>query len=244
MRIPRVYMPFDHVHEGFEIALSDSAHHHLSTVLRMKEGADIVIFNGAGVAWEAKITQLLKRKGRVKLCKAIAHNPESSLKIHLAQGVAKGDRMDLIMQKATELGVTDITPIITERGNVKLDAERWEKKVAHWQEIIINACEQSLRTTLPRLHAPIALSHWFAALPEGKRFILSPYAEQGLKEQSIEDNVTLLIGPEGGLTETEVDLATQRYGFESLRMGPRILRTETAAIAAITLMQYQFGDLS
>lgn len=244
MRIPRVYMPFDHVHEGFEIALSDSAHHHLATVLRMKEGADIVLFNGRGIAWEAKITQLLKRQGRVKLLKSIDHNPESSLKIHLAQGVAKGDRMDLIMQKATELGVTDITPIITERGNVKLDAERWEKKVGHWQEIIINACEQSLRTTLPRLHAPIALSHWFAALPEGQRFILSPYATQGLREQAIKDSVTLLIGPEGGLTDTEVELATQRYGFESLRMGPRILRTETAAIAAITLMQYQFGDLS
>lgn len=242
--VPRVYMPFGQVHEGFEIALSEGAHHHLMNVLRMQEGDEIMLFNGEGQAWEATIIQLLKKQGRVKLNKAMAHNPESHLKIHLAQGIAKGERMDLIMQKATELGVTEITPIITERGNVKLDKERWEKKTAHWREVIINACEQSIRTTLPVLHEPIQLTHWFANLKPGKRMILSPYATSSLKTIAVNDEVTVLIGPEGGLTPVEVSLAQERYGFESVRMGPRILRTETAAITAIALMQYQFGDLS
>lgn len=244
MRMPRIYLPFEEGHTGLELLLSDKAHHHLVSVLRMKEGATLIIFNGKGLSWKAQISQIHKRYTHIILLEANAQDVESPLVCHLAQGVAKGDRMDMIMQKATELGVTDITPVITERSNVKLDAERWEKKQAHWQDIISGACEQSMRNTLPRLHPPITLPQWFAALPAGKRFILSPYATQGLHEHVITDSVTLLIGPEGGLTETEVMLATQRYGFDSLKMGPRILRTETAAIAALTLMQYQYGDLS
>jgi 16S rRNA (uracil1498-N3)-methyltransferase len=222
--------------------LSEDAHHHLFKVLRSREGEELVIFNGQGEAWRARIAQLIKKQGRIELLEKLNNNSESPLKIHLAQAVSKGDRMDFVMQKATELGATEITPIITERGNVKLDVERWEKKQAHWNQIIISACEQSGRDTLPILNPVIDLPTWFTELKDGLRFILSPHVAESLDSLQTPGHVTLLIGPEGGLTDHEINLATARFNFQAIKLGPRVLRTETAAISALSVLQYVWGD--
>jgi 16S rRNA (uracil1498-N3)-methyltransferase len=239
----RIYQDFPELQPGSILKLSPDAHHHLFTVLRSKEGEEIIVFNGQGQAWRARIQSLMKRSGEIELIQSLVEKTESSLKIHLAQAVSKGDRMDLVMQKATELGVTEITPVLTERGNVKLDADRWEKKLAHWNQIIISACEQSGRPVLPVLHPVIDLKNWFTQLPDGLRLILSPSAAQSLTGFEKPEQVTLLIGPEGGLTEQEIAFAVDRFDFKALQLGPRVLRTETAAISALTLMQYVWGDL-
>jgi len=238
----RIYQPFLNASAGMLFTLSEDAHHHLFTVLRSREGEELDVFNGQGEAWRARITQLMKKQGQIEFLEKINNNSESPLKIHLAQAVSKGDRMDFVMQKATELGVTEITPIITERGNVKLDAERWEKKHAHWNQIIISACEQSGRDTLPILHPVIELPAWFSELKEGLRFILSPHVSESLDSLQKPDHVTLLIGPEGGLTDHEINLAVTRFNFQAIKLGPRVLRTETAAITALSVLQYVWGD--
>jgi 16S rRNA (uracil1498-N3)-methyltransferase len=225
------------------LKLSPDAHHHLFTVLRTKENEEIIVFNGKGQSWRARVKSVGKKAGEIELIDSINENTESPLKIHLAQAVSKGERMDLVMQKATELGVTEITPILTERGNVKLDQERWDKKLAHWNEIMISACEQSGRSVLPVLNPVIDLKTWFTQLPQGLRLILSPTAAQPLKAETQPEQVTLLIGPEGGLTEQEIEFATHRFQFQPIQLGPRILRTETAALAALSILQFAWGDL-
>lgn len=239
----RIYQPFSGVHAGTTLSLSDTAHHHLYTVLRTKEGEEIVVFNGEGESWSARVTHLAKKQGEITLLEPLDNKTESPLGIHLAQAVSKGDRMDLVMQKATELGVHAITPILTERGNVKLDAERWAKKSAHWHQIIVHACEQSGRSTLPVLHPVVDLKQWFTQPREGLKLILSPTATQSLSALPQPEAVTLLIGPEGGLTNQEIAFATDRFDFQAIKMGPRVLRTETAAMAALSALQYEWGDL-
>lgn len=243
MRIQRVYQPFNNVHVNFDLDLTPSAHHHLFNVLRAKVGQEIMVFNGEGESFRAAITQLLKKQGKIKLTEKLDANPESPLNIHLAQGVSKGDRMDFVMQKATELGVNEITPVMTERTQVKLDEKRWEKKINHWQEIIIHACEQSGRSTLPKLNAPVEYTQWLTTLTPGLRLILSPHTDEKLKSVEKPERVTLLIGPEGGFSDQEVDFAINRFDFHALQLGPRVLRTETAAVAALSVLQHQWGDL-
>jgi 16S rRNA (uracil1498-N3)-methyltransferase len=238
----RIYQSFSQAMPGMILNLSEDAHHHLFTVLRSREGEELTVFNGLGESWRARITQLAKKHGQIELIEKCNTVTESPLKIHLGQAVSKGDRMDFVMQKATELGVTEITPIITERGNVKLDAERWEKKRTHWNQIIISACEQSGRDTLPILNPVIDLATWFTALKPGLRFILSPHATDSLESLNKPQEVTLLIGPEGGLSEREVNLAVSRCDFKAIQLGPRVLRTETAAITSLSIFQYLWGD--
>lgn len=238
----RIYQVFSHGSIGSVFELDDSAHHHLFTVLRSGEGEEIIIFNGHGESWRAQIKELTRKRGQIELLQQISEQTESALNIHLAQAVSKGDRMDFVMQKATELGVKEITPVLTERGNVKLDSDRWEKKIAHWNQIIIHACEQSGRSTLPVLNPVVDLSLWFTQLKDGLRFILSPHASEPLSTLSTPTDVTLLIGPEGGLTEQEIHFATERFQFQAIQLGPRVLRTETAAVVALSVLQYQWGD--
>lgn len=239
----RIYQDFSGATKGLTLFLNDDAHHHLFTVLRCHEGEEIILFNGQGESWHARITQLIKKSGKMQLLEKLSDNPESSLPIHLAQAISKGDRMDFIMQKATELGVTSITPIISERCHIKLDQERWEKKTKHWQQIIIHACEQCGRNTLPILHPVIALSTWLTQEQSGLKLILSPKATQTLTKIPQPDQVTLLIGPEGGLSQQEIAWACERFDFQAMRLGPRVLRTETAAVAALSVIQYEWGDL-
>jgi len=180
------------------------------------------------------------------LVKAISStdNPvESPLKLHLGQGISRGDRMDFVIQKAVELGVTEITPLFTERCGVKLDAERLAKRTEQWQKIAIAACEQSGRSVVPLVHTAIQLTKWLAQETKDLKLTLDPWTSDSIKTIAGSQTIRLVIGPEGGFTDAEV-AQTKDAGFMAVRLGPRVLRTETAALTAISALQLQFGDLA
>ncbi|MBT1450450.1 16S rRNA (uracil(1498)-N(3))-methyltransferase [Glaciecola sp. XM2] len=242
MRIPRFYTA-QSLQADDEITLEESVSHYISTVLRLKENAPIVLFNGNGADYTADIVSPHKKHTKVVINAQISLNVESPLHIHLAQGISKGDRMDYALQKAVELGVTEITPINTEFCNVKLNEERWEKKHAQWQKVIISACEQSQRNCVPTLHPVTSFSQYIGLNTNLKRIILSPGSDtylSGTPRHPI--GFQLLIGPEGGFSEQEVYTA-QQIGYTSVNLGPRILRTETAAVTCISILQALHGDL-
>lgn len=228
---------------GSSIALTESAVAHLVRVLRLGTGDEIVLFNGDGSNYRARLASVGKKSAVADILSSVPAGNESPLSVTLAQGIARGEKMDLILQKATELGVACIAPVVTERTEVRLDSERSEKKMQHWRGIIASACEQSGRATLPRLLEPRSLAAFAAADGNSRRFILDPVAGLPVASAGIagDASVTLLIGPEGGLSERDVAaLLAARY--EGLRLGPRILRTETAGLAAIAAMNALFGD--
>lgn len=242
MRVPRLFHP-SHIPLEETFSLSQDAAHHVGNVLRLKPGHPVVLFNGDGNEYSGELISVSRKVVEVEIDAQLRIDPQSPLPIHLGQGVSKGDRMDTVLQKSVELGVTEITPLITERCAVKLDPSRWEKKHAQWQKIIISACEQCGRNTLPVLHDPVALNQWLAESTKATRLTLSPTAEK--RFGNVEYNTQgyrLLIGPEGGLSETEVHQASEN-GFLSTTLGPRILRTETAAIATVSILQSMHGDL-
>ncbi|WP_189408018.1 16S rRNA (uracil(1498)-N(3))-methyltransferase [Alteromonas halophila] len=242
MQIPRIHYP-DSILMDTPFLLEDSAAHHVATVLRLKPGHPIVLFNGDGNEYSANIVDVERRRVTVEADACLSLNKESPLPLHLGQGVSKGDRMDTVLQKSVELGVSEITPLITQRCAVKLDEKRWQKKRSQWQKIIISACEQCGRNRLPVLHPPIALNQWFAESTHATRLVLSPTAETSAARQPYNTHgYRLLIGPEGGLTESEIHQASEA-GFQSVSLGPRVLRTETAAITTISILQAQHGDL-
>ncbi|MEW9797194.1 16S rRNA (uracil(1498)-N(3))-methyltransferase [Alteromonas sp. CYL-A6] len=242
MRIPRIFHPAN-IPLDTPFLLSDDAAHHVATVLRLKAGHPIVLFNGDGNEYSGSISDVARRQVTVEADACLSLQKESPLPLHLGQGVSKGDRMDTVLQKSVELGVTEITPLLTERCAVKLDEKRWEKKRQQWQKIIIGACEQSGRNRLPILHAPIALNQWLAESTLSTRLVLAPGAQQSLSSQRYNTHgYRLLIGPEGGLSDAEIHQAAEA-GFNSVGLGPRILRTETAAISAISILQAVHGDL-
>ena len=242
MRIPRFYHPGP-IATDTEFSLASEAAHHASTVLRLKANQPIVLFNGDGNEYSGQIISIARREVTVEMDACLSLNVESGLRLHLAQGVSKGDRMETVLQKSVELGVTEITPVITERCTVKLDEKRWEKKFQQWQKIIIGACEQSGRNTLPTLHPAQTLNQLLADSTRQQRLVLAPGATAALSRAPYcTDGYRLLIGPEGGLSESEVHQATES-GYEAVSMGPRILRTETAAIASLSLLQGIHGDL-
>lgn len=225
------------------ISLDERASHHVARVLRASVGEALTIFNGEGGEYDAIIIRIDKKSVQVALKQFHAREAESPLQIHLAQGIARGEKMDFIVQKAVELGVTKITPLITERCNVKLDPLREEKRLQHWQAIAISACEQSGRNRLPIISAPQTLFAWLPQVRE-KGFVLSPYAQTKLEKNkldSVDTPIVLLIGPEGGLSDHEIEAAIQ-HKLTALNLGPRILRTETATIAAVSVLQYAYGD--
>jgi len=244
MRLSRVYLNHP-LAPGQRVHLSDVASTHLLRVLRLREGDACVLFNGDGHDYPARIVRADKRGGEVEILDVCVVNTESPLQVWLVQGIARGEKMDLIVQKATELGVTGIIPVISERSEVKLDAPRAEKRRAHWQQVIIAACEQSGRAYIPALHPPQPLAQCGNTLAEtGARFFLDPQAGQALREipPPPAPGIALAIGPEGGWSARDRQTLAQ-MGFTSLRLGPRILRTETAGLAAIALMQMRFGDI-
>jgi 16S rRNA (uracil1498-N3)-methyltransferase len=226
------------------ITLDEKASHHLSRVLRANVGDVLTLFNGEGGEFEAVITQITKKNVLVDIKQFHAREVESPLQIHLAQGIARGEKMDFIVQKAVELGVTHIIPLITERCNVRLDNEREEKRLQHWQSVATSACEQSGRNRIPHISAPQLLPNWLTQVKTDYRFVLTPHVQTKLtKENTSPSAITLLIGPEGGLSEQEIQLATTHH-FTALNLGPRVLRTETATVAAVTVLQFAFGDFS
>lgn len=229
---------------GSELSLDEKASHHLAKVLRVAIQEKITLFNGQGGEFEAVVIAIDKKTVRVNLIKFIDKERESPIHICLAQGIARGEKMDFIIQKAVELGVNCIVPLNTERSNVKLNQEREAKRLQHWQSIIISACEQSGRNHLPQLMAPMRLSQWLEQAKYDYQFVLSPHVNTKLSSIKIvaQQSLSLLIGSEGGLSEKEIALA-QQQGFITLNLGPRVLRTETASLAALAVIQSNFGDL-
>lgn len=241
MRIPRVYYP-DTIALEQEFELPQEAGHHVATVLRLKPNRPIVLFNGDGNEYSGIIISVQRKKVIVEIDACLSVSNESPLHLHLGQGVSKGDRMDMVLQKSVELGVSEITPIITERCAVKLEPSRWEKKRQQWQKIIIGACEQSGRNIVPTLNEPISLVQWLSQSTSSSRVVLAPGASHTLAKQPYNTHgYRLLIGPEGGLSETEIHQANEN-GYLSVSLGPRILRTETAALTSLSILQAQHGD--
>ncbi|MDQ1362945.1 MAG: rRNA (uracil1498-N3)-methyltransferase [Pseudomonadota bacterium] len=241
MRIPRIYQPVA-LTPGQPVELEKTAAHHLTRVLRMQDNEQIILFNGDGGEFLAHL-QLQGKSVIAHIDQFVDRDTESNIHITLLQGISKGERMDICIQKAVELGVNKIIPVFCQRTVVNIKGERSDKKQQHWQGIIINACEQSGRTKIPELIEPIKLQEALQLPATGLKLTLSPDAHSTLPQLAIsEKDISLLIGPEGGLDSREVELA-QANGFQAIRMGPRILRTETAAIAAITALQILRGDL-
>lgn len=229
--------------EGDRLALPESAFAHLVRVLRLGVGDGFTLFNGDGREFAARLASVSKKSAEAEIGAGVDVGSESPLIITLAQGIARGEKMDLILQKATELGVACIAPVITERTEVRLDSERGEKKMLHWRGVLASACEQSGRGRLPRLLEPQSLAHFAASDRSARRLVLDPAGGAAACDLAIgaTESVTLLTGPEGGLSER--DLAVLRAPrYEGLRLGPRILRTETAGLAAIAALNALYGD--
>jgi len=243
MRLTRVYV--DAAFEpGAHLALTGSAAGHLARVLRLRPNAALTLFNGRGGEYAARIERVQGSEVTVVVGQHEPIERESPFPLTLAQGVSRGERMDLVVQKATELGVARLVPVLTERSIVRLDEEQSDRKSNHWRAIAIAACEQCGRNRLPEVALPARLRE-FLHQPAGDsvRLLLSPLARQRIGDvPRPARGVTVLIGPEGGLSDAEQEDALSA-GFIAVNLGPRVLRTETAAIAALTLLQREFGDL-
>jgi 16S rRNA (uracil1498-N3)-methyltransferase len=238
--------------------------HHLVTVMRMKVGRSRILFNSQPIdgqygEFAATLSHVDKKRARIDVGDFSAPQVESPLKVSLGMCVIKNDRMDWLLQKATELGVSEITPLFSEYTDVKIPADRIEKKIQHWRKILINACEQSGRVRLPALHTPRGIASWVQSSAHiSQKFVLHPYATSQAGDNvpstlaspsigrrdgtdSTDNTVALLVGPEGGLTEEEVGFAVGNH-FVGMKLGPRILRAETAPLAALAVLSYQQGD--
>lgn len=242
MRQPRFYDP-QLLATNTTIKLGDDATQHIN-VLRLKANIAITLFNGQGGEFEATLVDVQKRSCVVKIEKFIETSNESPLHLHLGQVISRGDRMEFVIQKAVELGVNEITPLISERCGVKINPERMAKKQQQWQKIAISACEQSGRNIVPIIHTTQSLADWCATDRDAVKLTLHPRAKYSINTlpENI-NNIALLIGPEGGFSDQEITL-TETLNFTETLLGPRILRTETAALTAITALQCRFGDLA
>ena len=230
---------------GAEIELDGDQSRYLGKVLRARVGDRVAVFNGEGPEWPATVLRISRNSVCLALGDSVEAGTESPLKIHLVQGISRGERMDIVVQKATELGVKRITPVLTAFGVVKLDAERAEKRRDHWQKIAASACEQSGRTRPPLIDTPLSLKTWFGAKPPSTdaELILSPAASTPLASLAApRTKVCVLIGPEGGFSDTEYSDA-KVSGFTAVSLGPRVLRTESAAIATLSVLQSLWGDM-
>ena len=243
MRLNRIYCDGP-LTSGAEAPLPAAGAYHVARVLRMREGAPLIVFDGVGGDFSAEIVRVEGDRVTVRLGEQTPGTPESPLRITLVQGVSRSERMDWTLQKATELGVASIAPVITARSVVRLDEKQAEKKQGHWRGIVVGACEQCGRSRIPGVTTPIALKSYLTNAPkEGLRLVLSPAAPGSLAGlTSLPTKVQLLIGPEGGLDDDEL-IAAGKAGFTPVRLGPRVLRTETAAVVALSVLQALWGDL-
>jgi len=242
VRLTRVFVE-EPLTAGKSCSVEGSAANHIMRVLRLRDGDPLTLFDGRGGEYGARITGFRKDSVQVDVQEHRAVERESALDLTLAQGVSRGERMDWVMQKATELGVRRIVPILTERSVVKLDERQSERKLQHWRAIAVSACEQCGRNRVPEIAAPANLFDAVRASDaSATRLLLSPTASLRSRDLPRPAAVTLLIGPEGGLADNEQEFAI-RTGFQPVQLGPRILRTETAALAALAALQHDFGDL-
>jgi len=242
MRVPRIYHSGDLAPQQ-SITLEPDAANHVGRVLRLNIDAPIILFNGQGGQYDAVLVEAGKKRVVAKIIDFQDITLESPLTIHLGQGISRGDKMELTIQKAVELGVNQITPLFTERCGVKLSGERLAKKVSQWQKIVISACEQCGRNTIPTINQPTSLEQWLAQPSDELKLNLHPRASYSINSlpEPIH-GIRLVIGPEGGLSDVEIEQASQS-GFDEVLIGPRVLRTETAGLTVISALQTRFGDL-
>ncbi len=245
MPIPRIYSETE-LSPNSTTALSESSRRHVVQVLRLKQADPLILFDGNGGEFPATIDRIEKRSVTALVTERENPKRESPIAIHLFQGISKGERMDYAIQKAVESGVTEITPIFCERSVVKLEQKRLHKKTEHWRKVVISACEQCGRNIIPPVHDPVTLHKMLSGNGSKYGFILDPESDQKLSEftqpEPSTESIGIIIGPEGGLTDQEM-ISAQDGGFHGVTMGPRILRTETAPVVAITIMQTLWGDL-
>lgn len=239
---PRIYSAAA-LSSGLRTELDDQAFAHLIRVLRMNDGDPVRLFNGDGHEYAGQLCDVQKKSAAVLVGDILRSEAQTGLSLHLGQVVSKGDRMDFTIQKATELGISDITPLWSERCEVRLKGERLDKKMEHWQKVAISACEQSGRNRIPAIHPPQYFADWAKDHTADIRLLLHPHRQKPLRDYPQPASVALLVGPEGGFSEQEVEMA-MNHGFAGLTLGPRILRTETAALAALSVFQFQWGDFS
>jgi len=242
MRIPRIFTP-QALTEGQQIDLDDAAANHVGRVLRMEKGRPLFVFNGESEChYSAIIDHSDKKRVSITLKEKHDSQLESPISIHVAQAISKGDKMEWVIQKCVELGATEITPIWSEHCDVKLNHERFEKKLQQWKGIIISACEQCGRDRVPRLNPVVRISDWVSSIESDVKWVLDPRGNPAKQQADIRPtSAAIAIGPEGGLSADEIELCKQ-HGFGAKLIGPRVLRTETAALTAITLLQAQWGD--
>lgn len=239
---PRIYYP-QTLQPQHSYLLDDNNFAHLIRVLRLTQGDDLRVFNGQGQEYAATLSDVQKRSAHFVVSELLTEEAPIKLNLHLGQVMSKGDRMDFTIQKATELGVSEITPLWSERCDVRLKGERLEKKLEHWQNIAISASQQSGRCRVPVVHPPMHFLDWAKSCQQEVRLMLHPHQQQPLSDHKTPKSVALLIGPEGGFSEQEVELALQE-SFTGLQLGPRILRTETASLTALSILQFLWGDLA
>lgn len=240
MRIPRFYDDQPLAAEQ-TVDLSDAVVQHVCRALRMRVGDPIILFNGDGNEYHAQLETVEKRRASVRIQDVIQPAVESPLQIRIGQSLSRGERMDYAVQKATEMGMQQMFPLFSERCEVKLNNERQDKRIRHWQQVAISACEQSGRCAVPTINAPQTLEQWVQQEDAELKLVLHHHTATPLGDFAPPQSVALLIGPEGGLTEKEVELARD-HGFQPVAFGPRVMRTETAPVAALALLQHLWGD--
>ena len=228
---------------GQELQLAADQARYLSRVLRLRAGDSLTVFNGDNGEFAATLSAVGKNSATVLVESHVETATESPLKVHLVQGISRGERMDYVVQKATELGVSAITPLRSERTEVRLSGERAEKKLRHWQQIATSACEQCGRNRLPNIQPAQDLAQWIGGVEADTRLVLHHRASSAQTDATSPSSSALLVGPEGGLSPEEITAAEQAQ-FRSLQLGPRILRTETAPLAAIAILQARWGDMA
>ena len=242
MRNPRLYVDLP-LAAGGEITLPESAGHYLMRVLRLGSGDTLTVFDGRDGEYDATVVRASRGGVAIAVGAHRSVDRESALAVELGQGICKGDRMDLVVRKATELGVRTIRPLLCERTVVKLDPARAGRRIAHWRAVAVDAVQQSGRTCTPDLPGIEDVDTWLSHPGAGTGLFLSPHATSSISDlDRPEGTVRLLVGPEGGLAPREVDCA-RAAGFTGLRLGPRVLRTETAALVALSVLQARWGDL-
>ena len=229
------------------IVMDDFAAHHALKVMRLKNNDQLILFNGDGLDYTGQVISISKRQVEVSIKSKKIIESESNLRVILLQALTSSEKMDLIIQKTTELGISEIQPIICERSIVKIKNDKIQKKILHWRQVSIAACEQCGRAKIPKIHEPENIIKYLEKITKSNnetKIILSPDATQSLNKVSpnIEQDIKVLIGPEGDFTKQELEFAIKK-GFLSIKIGPRILRTETAPISILSILQYKYGDI-
>ena len=241
MRIHRLYSD-QNLDPGSPARLDGRAAHYLGRVLRVAVGDNVVLFNGDGHDYACTVERVRKDAMDLEVRSRLPAKPESPLGLTVVQAVSRGERMDLTLQKCTELGVASFQPVWSERVEVRLRGEKLQRRLQHWQGVVVAACEQSGRAVVPEVRAPLALADWAALTPVGDRLLLAPGADESLASRECPGEVSLVVGPEGGFSDAEQS-RLQSAGVHPVRLGPRVLRTETAAPAAVAVLQALRGDL-